>query len=745
MSIRGVDRRSVVQGAFYDLSWFWGDVDFFARAGMLQIDGQAIGSDSYESAPFFVVPFEMTDKTGLTEDMQKCLWSLYYVSCVVQQDALPAYMDDQGELKCIHQSKGKPVIVSSSSEDVEGGALPEIGIQLRIIRAVGVGNDDQVLNIVAVVSTSPMAFSLLHAVRASLMPSAEETREIDDRRVCWNFLRNHVRFGLNDHAVEDVAKTTVEGLSTDIDWMCLPGYFVEIFSIYSMVEWTRRLFFKRFPTAGAMNIEGFGAFDRDVSVLTDELHEQYVRQGFAIEKNIIKTLAKKKKAGRKRNSAGADGGGEDEESSEGQVPSVDEWALTSQDREFTEPWGSGFPTVEYAIRVSVPLSVSSMRTRRQFGDNIKSYPANISVVMLGAGVGVDVEADVQEDRDVITPEDAVRIINGQKIINDRPTLGGGDSRWARAYVGCIRRLPADQRLEQWRLFLRLGFALTATRANGSDRYCCSRNAAYAKYMESERESVEECGKVWGAVVESRAGCAMWGAARFMDSVLTTMNKCEWAFRSGNMALMWAILVTDVMLGLNYYNSSLEAAPNGIGPTIMVRDGGTVFRRLVRLFSGWSILHVYGKVNGSGVDTVVNVVKLITSLKEYIDQDRAGKDPWVTIGSSSEQGLRKRVCNVKEQEPGKDPVITHAVEEVGNRLIATEFPAQNTSSGLGCMQACSQLIRRNTISDTMTTYESTRETTKGQRCQVSCFCSAKNMRRHGVMFNIPRCSLHYIYI
>ena len=46
---------------------------------------------------------------------------------------------------------------------------------------------------------------------------------------------------------------------------------------------------------------------------------------------------------------------------------------------------------------------------------------------------------------MITPDDAVRIINGQKLLNNRATLGGGDVWWGEAYVRCIRRLPTGTR------------------------------------------------------------------------------------------------------------------------------------------------------------------------------------------------------------------------------------------------------------------------------------------------------------
>ena len=132
-------------------------------------------------------------------------------------------------------------------------------------------------------------------------------------------------------------------------------------------------------------------------------------------------------------------------------------------------------------------------------------------------------------------------------------------------------------------------------------------------MACERESTAECASVWKAVAKYGGGCAVVSAARYLDDVLKTLNKCEWAFRSGNLTLFLELLITDVMLGLNFYNSAIRAAPNGIGPTLMVRDGGCSYRRLVKTYGVWTILMIYGKVNGCGVDFVINILKKITSL------------------------------------------------------------------------------------------------------------------------------------
>ena len=100
-------------------------------------------------------------------------------------------------------------------------------------------------------------------------------QEADARRLCWNNMRNHMRFGLlgaqNAQVcsslrksyipqsllpplsplfcvrAQDGERSTARGLSTDVDWLSVPGHFEYIFSIHSAVEWVRRRFFDKFP------------------------------------------------------------------------------------------------------------------------------------------------------------------------------------------------------------------------------------------------------------------------------------------------------------------------------------------------------------------------------------------------------------------------------------------------------------------------------------------------------------------
>ena len=118
------------------------------------------------------------------------------------------------------------------------------------------------------------------------------------------------------------------------------------------------------------------------------------------------------------------------EEARGEVESIDEWHLDIADRDAVRdagmPFGTGLPRADYVLKVSAPLSLDSARTRRQFSDSIKPYPASIARFMLQAGVGGGLDLDgVDGSSYMIPPVEAINIVNGQKLADRRPLLAGG--------------------------------------------------------------------------------------------------------------------------------------------------------------------------------------------------------------------------------------------------------------------------------------------------------------------------------
>ena len=92
-------------------------------------------------------------------------------------------------------------------------------------------------------------------------------------------MRNHVRFGLQDGGVVSGAKAVKQGLGTDMDWLIGVGHFEYLFSTRVAIEWVRRRYFRKFPTENSMTIDGFGRFERGLTVIPDGLREEHEKRG----------------------------------------------------------------------------------------------------------------------------------------------------------------------------------------------------------------------------------------------------------------------------------------------------------------------------------------------------------------------------------------------------------------------------------------------------------------------------------
>ena len=67
------------------------------------------------------------------------------------------------------------------------------------------------------------------------------------------------------------------------------------------------------------------------------------------------------------------------------------------------------------------------------------------------------------------------------------------------------------------------------------------------------------------------------AQRFIAKCISSCNVEELNLKPDNLFLFMHLIYTDLMLSLDYHNSTLEPAPNGIGATVIVCDGGGSYR------------------------------------------------------------------------------------------------------------------------------------------------------------------------
>ena len=94
-------------------------------------------------------------------------------------------------------------------------------------------------------------------------------------------------------------------------------------------------------------------------------------------------------------------------------------------------------------------------------------------------------------------------------------------------------------------------------------------------------------------------CGTEQAAKLLLETVTISNNTEMNLRKGNLDVLMALLVSDVMLGCNYHGSPFQGSENGLGATILVADGGCSYRRLVKGEgrSGWRLDIIYSKAQG----------------------------------------------------------------------------------------------------------------------------------------------------
>ena len=135
------------------------------------------------------------------------------------------------------------------------------------------------------------------------------------------------------------------------------------------------------------------------------------------------------------------------------------------------------------------------------------------------------------------------------------------------------------------------------------------------------------------------------AMLFWGHVMQECNQSCWHLKPDNIFYFTQLCISDLMLTLDYHNKSIEGCSNGIGATIIVRDGAGNYRRWFKDSGGkQSLGPIFSKVNGCGADYVVSVYAAAVSISQYFDS----ADPsiqWIeSIRKTSQMGLLASVCN-----------------------------------------------------------------------------------------------------
>ena len=392
--------------------------------------------------------------------------------------------------------------------------------------------------------------------------------------------------------------------------------------------------------------------------------------------------------------------------------------------ELTEEGGArGLPGCVAAMRVVVRTSVESGGARlTEFRQQMRTFPESVMLELLRGQMQLPEDLLRSMNRQMragtleITACDMRDVVMGDTEYNlGRPRLSHGDAAWGRQMMATMKEMGgARERLETLGKFMQMGFGLCYTRSKGSDSYTNGRVAMYGRYLtfENGELSRRECNAAYvdmrlqqGNTVE---GSAMTGALRYaMDTVLAC-DRCVWNLRPDNLHLFMQLMVSDLMLCLNYWGGVISGASNGIGATVVIRDGGGSFHRWFKdPMSGSMVLgQVMNKDNGSGADYCVGAYKKAVSIGEYDERFRMQREFITEMKRVTETSLIQETCNTIEWR-GNTPTIKNLIEETDDRKYSTELKAGGDQQSLNNLQAITWLIPRFTAALLPTKYTSTR--------------------------------------
>jgi len=239
---------------------------------------------------------------------------------------------------------------------------------------------------------------------------------------------------------------------------------------------------------------------------------------------------------------------------------------------------------------------------------------------------------------------------------NRPMLANGDASWARQVFQIIDKIEAVDQLDEnyfintsrkkfdgLKACLSLAYTLALTRSNGSDGYYNNRIAAYGEFNKFHDGAVSrsECKDTYDTFIDAfggkRVGCGLHEALMFVMYKLDECNQI-WEMKPDNFFLMFQILISDLMLALNYHDSVIQGACNGIGATIIVCDGGGSYRKKYRVPGGENEAVLSSKSNGTGVDYVMGEYKTVIDINAYVNFVRLVDSVCKEIKRTTELGL-----------------------------------------------------------------------------------------------------------
>lgn len=391
---------------------------------------------------------------------------------------------------------------------------------------------------------------------------------------------------------------------------------------------------------------------------------------------------------------------------------------------------------------------------------------NMQVCLLGLSLSSATDADMEQDIDIspmlhtagsdaaagVGQSECRSLLGGRVPIADRTFYSNGDWKWGRGFQSALHALDETEyakKMEVGSIYVDMSYVLARNRADGSNTYTNKRISSYGRWaslvlgvflwlepwgsrrMDSP-SNAQECCDFYKEVIDKtevcaphrasaslpcdplggqnglREGCPVYEALIALIKVLQRTNKEAWSLRPDNFYLFIQMIISDLMLSLNFHGSVVEVDPsplffwklglierwgqggeNGIGSTLILHDGGGAYSTLKKN-------PIFTKNNGCGADFVISVLQVMTNIST-LDPNVEAKDSdhfLQEVKRSSEMGLFLLTCNAVKGSDGEEEVVSR-IREISLRLYTSEMRLHNDAMSASALQAILTSVSRQT--------------------------------------------------
>ena len=597
------------------------------------VDGGGVEDNIAHQAPFFCVSFPLEDSTSVPERAKRLLYALHRTSQCTESGVVAnafmhgEYKSPSGSLHCgPSPHKGCAALITRAL-DFDGAtqSVPAMRMQLRVYRA-SVANATPMYYMWVTVH-SPLPFSLRHAVCETLHRMRNEEWVPEVKRI-WNVTATNVKYAYTEMATAN-EEQMLDAWGQSTAWLTdrNPNSFTALFSAKRAHEVMVQHFMHHNQGRAPDQIRGFQDpfAQRDAAFLQSCVHfDQHV------DHRVHKGNKKKRKRQPQQNEEV-----EEEEVEEEEVEEVEEVLDPPVGCEWEQK--TGLPPCEHAIEVHVALSENA-RGFAAFDSLVRTLPQRVQNAIVNDLVGLSDEMEEEEEQESHTLEQSRCSMTGgfNTLQQIKTAYAAGDKHWHRHHMHSILRADPTRRFQAHRSMMKGALQMAFSRAAGSDGYTNARVAAYLRFARRD-VSAQKCAAMAPVSV---SGCNTTAALHAFGETLTQCNRLGFYLRPDNLHLLQLLMVSDIMQCLNFHNQAIRCAPNGIGATIFIRNGGGHYRRVDH---DKKPLEVCSKSNGSGADITMGVLVSMLGDMAIFDANSESFKVFEEIRKSSEHGLLEKTC------------------------------------------------------------------------------------------------------